>query len=91
MSFWFLIADTAPSAQASRDYFSEDWATENATNWSRILRSFKGKADVHALELTDICLGPCEKLFDDNVRAYPEPNKVIKILRDTYSVLQLIG
>jgi SAM-dependent methyltransferase len=97
-------AEAAASVQASRYHFSEDWVTENTTNWSRILGGFKGKADVHALEVgsfegrsalwflenilthptdsitcVDIWVGPYEKLFDDNVRAYSQPDKVIKI------------
>jgi predicted O-methyltransferase YrrM len=105
--------DAAASAQASRYHFSEDWVTENTTNWSRILRSFKGKADVHALEIgsfegrsalwflenilthptdsitcVDIWVGPYEKLFDDNVTASPEPNKVIKIKRRSDEALR---
>ena len=117
MSFWSPTADTAPSAQASRYHFSEDWVTENTTNWSRILRSFKGKTDVHALGVgsfegrsalwflenilthptdsitfVDIWVGPYENLFDDNVRAYPEPNKVINFTRYIIQcVLRLIG
>ena len=36
--------------------------------------------------------GPYEKLFDDNVRAYPEPNKVINFTRYIIQcVLRLIG
>jgi hypothetical protein len=117
MSFWSPTADTAPSAQASRYHFSEDWATENTTNWSRILRGFKGKANVHALEVgsfegrsalwflenilthptdsitcVDIWVGPYEKLFDDNFRAYPEPTKSSKFYEIRIQcMIRLIG
>ena len=45
-----------------------------------------------SITFVDIWVGPYENLFDDNVRAYPEPNKVINFTRYIIQcVLRLIG
>ena len=38
-------------AQSPKYRFSEDWVTDNSGNWERVLSGFKGKADIHALEI----------------------------------------
>jgi predicted O-methyltransferase YrrM len=90
--------------QSPKYRFSEDWVTDNSANWDRVLSDFKGKANIHALEIgsfegrsalwflenvltdptasitcIDIWAGSYEKLFDENVNAYGQPNKLVKI------------
>ena len=38
-------------AQSPKYRFSKDWVTDNSGNWERVLSGFKGKADIHALEI----------------------------------------
>jgi predicted O-methyltransferase YrrM len=94
----------AASALPSKYRFSEDWTSENIAKWDQLLADFKGKPNIHALEVgsfegrsalwfleniltgpsasitcVDIWVGPYEKTFDENVKAYGYPGKVIKI------------
>ena len=91
-------------AQLPKYRFSEDWVTDNSASWERVLSGFKGKANIHALEIgsfegrsalwflenvltdptasmtcVDIWAGGYEKLFDENIKAYGQPNKLVKV------------
>jgi len=99
-----LAHSTVTTTAPARYHFTEDWVSRNTRIWTRLLTGFKGKPNVHALEIgsfegrsamwfleniltdststitcIDIWVGDYEKTFDDNVKAYEQPSKVIKI------------
>lgn len=65
-----LMAAPAPSQDESKYRFTQDWVSKREKNWMRVLGEFKGKPNIHGLEVGSF-EGRSAIWFLDNILTTP--------------------